>query len=179
MKTLLYTVCAGFVIFPLSARSAPVMRDAATHDELALVYRKAEQVNPMKSQSPAKGADPSTLAPPESILASSDVLCANGNATLVPKRAILLIPKNCSERLKYQNGAKLTCWSQFYAQNRGWITTVEVSREQAEGNVAIAENVQKQMQKTGNLVVATYQGGPISVLPPKAPEATSTQPAKP
>ena len=33
--------------------------------------------------------------------ADSDILCFNGMATLVPKRAVLHIPKNFADRLKY------------------------------------------------------------------------------
>ncbi len=179
MKTILCTACVGFALASLPARSAPEMRDAATHDELALAYRKAEQVDPMKSQQPVKGPDPSTQTAPVSILKTSDVLCFNGFATLVPKRAILVIPKNVEGRLKYQNGARLMSWAEFYAQNRGWITTVEVSRKQAEGNDPIADNVQELMQKSGNLVVATYQAGPISVLPLKTPDESQAQASKP
>jgi hypothetical protein len=40
---------------------------------------------------------------------------------------------------------------------------------QAEGNKALAEEVSSRIGKSSNLVVATYQGGPISVLPLKAP----------
>ena len=63
-------------------------------------------------------------------------------------------------------------------QNRGWITTVEVSRVQAEGNLAIAEETRERIGKSMNLVVATYMGGPISVLPLKEEAKTqaSTKP---
>ena len=61
-------------------------------------------------------------------------------------------------------------WMDFFTLNRGWITTVEVSRVQAEGNEALAEEISTRIGKSTNLVVATYMGGPISVLPPKVPE---------
>lgn len=158
---------------PLAASGAkPVMRDAATSEQLALTYRKAEQKDPMKTLKPAVGPDLTTATPKYDIVADSDVLCFNGNAVLVPKRAILLVPKNVEGRLKYVNGAKLLSWSGFYALNRGWITTVEVSRKQAEGNELVPEETRKMMQKTGNLVIATFQAGPISVLAPKTAEET-------
>ena len=84
-----------------------------------------------------------------------------------------------SDRIKYQPGAKLLSWGDFYALNRGWITTVEVSRIQAEGNNPLPEETQKKIVKSGNLMVATYQGGPISVLPLKAPVETSPKTPKP
>lgn len=147
--------------------AAPVMHDAATHEQLSLAYRKASQEEPTRKLKLAKGPDPSAADRPKDLISESDTLCFNGNVTLVPKRAVLQIPKNLADRLKYQPGAKLMSWSQFYALNRGWITTQEVTRPQAEGNAPIAEATQKQILKTGNLVIATYQAGPISVLPLK------------
>jgi hypothetical protein len=161
------------------APKAPPMRDAATHQQIVVMSRNASQADPMLKQTPAKGPDPSTATPVKSLLAESDVICFNGNVTLVPKRAILQIPKNLEDRFKYKPGAKLLSWAEFFALNRGWITTVEVSRPQAEGNVPIAEETRKTISKSGNLIVATYQAGPISVLPPKAPVAPATPAPQP
>ena len=91
----------------------------------------------------------------------------------MPKRALLGIPKNLADRLKFQPGSQIKSWADFYAQNRGWITTVEVSRIQAEGNKPMSEEFYKNIGKSTNLVVATYQGGPISVLPLKVPVETA------
>lgn len=170
----------GLSVSSAWSQSAPSsrMRDAATHEQLALTYRKASQEDPMRNMQPAKGPDPSTAAPPRSLIGDSDIICFNGMVTLVPKRAVLQIPKNKGERLKYQLGSKLMSWADFYAVNRGWITTVEVSRAQAEGNEAIKEEVSDRISKSSNLVVATYQGGPISVLPLKAPVENETANAK-
>lgn len=183
MKSLGYMVLLG--AFGTAAvqgqTSPPPMRDAATHEQLAERARKAAQAVPVKPPvaAPAKPAAPSKVEPPRSLLAESDIVCYNGNATLVPKRAILQMPKNLADRLKYQPGAKLLNWHDFYALNRGWITTVEVSRVQAEGNSPLAEETQKKIVKSGNLVVATYQAGPISVLPLKVPAETSPKTPKP
>lgn len=172
-----------------TAVAKPPMRDVVTHDELALKYRKAAQEDPMgkliaaqaaaqasvkaadpgKKIVPAKPTTPETPAPPPSLLAQSDIICYNGAATVVPKRAIIQIPKNLTSRLTYEAGAKLMNWSDFYAQNRAWITLVEVSEAQAEGSSPLTEDTQKQIVKSGKLMIATYHGGPISVLPLKVP----------
>lgn len=124
----------------------------------------------MRKLKPATGADPSLVNQPKDLIASSDILCFGGNATLVPKRAILTIPKNLAGRLTFQPGSRVLSWSEFFTQNRGWITTVEVSRVQAEGKEALPEELSTRIAKSSNLVVATYMGGPISVLPLKTPE---------
>lgn len=153
----------------------PVMRDAATHDQLVQALRKESQNDPMKRMEPSKGADPSLVNRPKDILTESDILCFGGMATLVPKRAILLKPQSMADRTTMKAGARLVPWMEFFARNRGWITTVEVSRVQAEGNEDLSEDTRKQVTECGNLVVATYQGGPISVLPLKTPEPKLTQ----
>ena len=158
---------------------AEPMRDAATHEELVLALRKASQDDPMRklaaSQGKVKnpGTDPSVANRPKDIITQSDTLCFNGCVTLVPKKAILQIPANFAERLKYKPGAKLMNWPEFYALNRGWITTIEVSRNQAEGKEPLADKVRAQITQAGNLVIATYKGGPISLLP-TAPPVTNT-----
>lgn len=171
MKTI--TLFHGITLALIAAASAepqaPVMRDAATHEQLSLALRKADQHDPMKNMLPAKGEDPSVVNRPKDLISQSDIISFHGISTLVPKRAVLQIPKSCADRMKMEPGSKIVSWSEFYAQNRGWITTVEVSRVQAEGNKPFAEETQKYMSTCRNLIVATYQGGPISVLPPKAP----------
>ncbi len=148
------------------------MRDASTHEELALQYRKVSQEDPAQKLALAKGPDPSKVNQPLDLVSQSDIICFNGAATLVPKRAVLHIPPNLADRLKYLPTSKLQSWSDFFALNRGWITTVEVSRTQAEGNLALVDEIAQRVQKSTNLVVATYLGGPISVLPLKVPAET-------
>ena len=131
----------------------------------------------MKQLPATKGEDPSQNLPKD-LISQSDIISFQGVATLVPKRAILQIPKNYRDRMALQPGAHIVGWSDFYAINRGWITTVEVSRTQAEGNIDLPEETHKLLSKGGNLVVATFMGGPISVLPLKVPETTDPkQPA--
>ena len=185
MNTISSIMMMSALLAPLGSSQtikAPQMRDASTHAQLSVIHRKAAETDPMRNMVPAKGPDPSLIDPPKDLIANSDIICFGGLVTLVPKRAILGIPKNFADRMKFQPGSKIKSWADFYAQNRGWITTVEVSRIQAEGNKPMAEEVYKSIGKSKNLVVATYQGGPISVLPLKvpveAPKGESPQTAK-
>lgn len=163
-------LATGSAIGSVEPESAPVMRDAATHEQLTLALRKASQADPMKKLAPATGEDPSVVNRPKDLLSQSDIISFRGMATLVPKRAILQIPSACKDLIKLEPGAKIVSWADFYAANRGWITTIEVSRVQAEGNKPLAEESQNVMSKSRNLVIAVYQGGPISVLPLKTPK---------
>lgn len=172
MKTILSITAMLAALAPAvhaQVAGKPQMRDAATHEQLSLAMRKAEQADPMRNLPPAKGGDPTLVNQPKDILATSDIVCFNGDATLVPKRAIMCIPKSMGGRLKFQPGSRIMGWADFYAKNRGWITTIEVSRVQAEGNKALDEQTTEKISRSTNLIVATYQGGPISVLPPKVP----------
>lgn len=174
-------VCAAMVAMAMA--EGPVMRDAATEEQLVLMQRNARQLEPMKNLPVTKDVDPATLHRPQDLLSQSDILCFGGIATLVPKRAILLIPEAYVERLKISPGVQIVGWADFFAANRGWITTVEISRVQAEGKEPIPEDTRKMLTKCRNLVVATYQGGPISLLAPTAPPSATaplaTKPAEP
>ncbi|MES2438419.1 MAG: hypothetical protein V4584_05115 [Verrucomicrobiota bacterium] len=185
MKNTIFIIWSGAAAFASGGpktEPAPQMRDAATHEQISQLYRQASAEDPFKTLKTLKaseGPDPSKVNQPEDLISQSDIICFNGMATLVPKKAILQIPKNLADRLKFKPGTKIESWADFYALNRGWITTVEVTRLQAEGNSPIAEKTQKEMVRCGNLIVATLQGGPISVLPQKAPAQSLTQVSKP
>lgn len=161
---------------PLQPAPASQMREAATHDQVSLKYRQALQQDPMRKLPPSKGVDPSTVNQPLDLVSQSDIISFNGMTTLVPKRAVLHIPKGLADRLKFQPGTRILGWADFFALNRGWITTVEVSRVQAEGNAPLAEEISNRITKSSNLIVATNLGGPISVLPPKTPATTPAAP---
>ncbi len=173
MKTpLLISVVAFAAVLPLAAQErgpGKPMRDAATHEQIVQTLRRAQQADPMNRMEASEGEDPSVVNRPKDILSESDIISFNGIATLVPKRAIIQIPETYRPRLGFVAGSRLVGWPEFYALNRGWITTVEVSRAQAQGNVPLAEEVEEHLSKSRNLVVATFHGGPISKHPLKTP----------
>lgn len=156
---------AGFREIP---QKKPVFRDVTNHAQLAEMSRRA--VDPMKQMKILEGDDPAKENKPINLLEQSDILCFNGLATLVPKRAIISSPKKYENRYKFVDGSQVVSYQDFFAQNRGWITNIEVSRAQAEGVEGFDEKLTEFIQESSNLIVATYLGGPISVLPPKEPE---------
>ncbi len=172
---LLLTVGLGQA-FASPAGTTPVMRDAATHEQLSQGLQQARLADPMRTLKVTAGGDPSLKAVPEDLISHSDILCFNGLATLVPKRAILTTPANFKERLSMRGNVKLVGWSEFFAINRAWITTEEVTYAQAAGTEPLPESTTARIGKSSNLMVATYLGGPISVaVPAAAPTTPQTQ----
>jgi hypothetical protein len=154
----------------------PPMRKAPTNEELILQLRQNEKemAAAPKSRSLSTTVDPSVTYQPKDFISSSEILCYNGALTFVPKRAVLQFPKNLADRLKAQPGARVQNWPAFYAANRGWITTVEVSKIQAQGRQPLSEETAVHITKCGKLVVATFQGNPISVHPVPATDVPAT-----
>ncbi|MFU8894400.1 MAG: hypothetical protein ACNA8L_12320 [Luteolibacter sp.] len=173
----LYTTLLAGLAVATAAAQPPAggqkmeMRDVATHDVLSNTLRQAQAMNPLSNFKAVEGEAATKVHQPESIIANSDILSFNGLTTLVPKRAILAVPDAHKNRIgKHVDGHKVVTWKEFLFANRGWITTVEVTRAQAEGREALSEATTERFAKATNLIVATYSGGPISVLPPLPPK---------
>jgi hypothetical protein len=165
------TLCAIVLAANNHLCAQPEMRDAATHKQLQKISQDAVMRDPMKKLPVAYESDPAKDAPKD-LVSQSDILSFDGTFTLVPKRAILAIPDNLAARTHLAGATKLVGWADFYANNRGWITTLEVTREQAEGNSPIDEDIVASFKDSTKIVVATYHGGPISILPLKTPDET-------
>lgn len=172
--TMMMTIAGALagILSPLaSAQSAarPAMRDIATHDDIVEATRKAKQETPPPVFTPVQGADPSVENGPKDLLTRSEIFCYLGQATLVPKRAVLHVPKDLAGRTGLKEVSKFIPWRDFYLANRGWLRTVAVTRAQAEGREALDEATVLSFAKETRVVVATYQEGPISVIPPQIP----------
>ena len=175
---------AGILIPLASAQTAPTparqpMRDVVTHDDIVEAARQTKEKNPPPVFTPFEGEDPSVVNRPKDLLSRSDIFSYMGQATLVPKKAVLHFPKELQSRGGLQEQAKFVPWIDFYTANRAWIRTVTVSRAQAEGRAPMDEATVKSFAKEKRLVVATYQEGPISVNRYEDPAAkTAAAPGK-
>lgn len=149
-------------------------RDAATHEALAKRGRgKANPISELRSVRPPEDAMNSKAFKPESIIARSEVLHRGQVATLIPKRAVLHLPAGLRGAVGMPEGVQLVSWADFYRANRNWIRTLEVTRAQAEGETPLSEEAVESFKESRDLIVATYQTGPISVMPLKEePEDT-------
>lgn len=156
----------------------PPMRVAPTNEDLLLQLRKQEQAAPPVLKAPPS-EDTAKHAVVSNLLAESTVLCYGGALSLVPKRAVLQCPKKYEDRLKPVRGAKVLMYSDFFAANRSWITSLELSQAQIEGAEPLPDKVSEQLSKAGNLVIATFRGNPVGIsnnspILPK-PEDSTTQ----
>ncbi|MGJ8643351.1 MAG: hypothetical protein ACSHX9_08100 [Luteolibacter sp.] len=168
-------VAAAFPAFAQEPKK-PVYRDAETHDLIVKKLRVNQEIDPVKHLTPSEGEDPSVKNQPKNLIDSSDIISFNGLTTLVPKRSVIRVPAIYEDRMdNHRPGHKVVGWLEFYRLNRGWITTVEVTRAQAEGREPLAEEVAENLSKSRNLLVATYSSGPISMLPPKEPVEEPTE----
>lgn len=175
MKLKFLPTVAAMLFMTASALQAeqPVMRDAATHDQLARAMQQSQQADPMKSL-PASNAPDASLNLPKDLVSQSDFISFSGAATLVPKHAILKVPAGHADRIRFQEGSRILSWPEFFAANRNWITTIEITPEQAGGKAHLSKESSDVIAKSSNLIVATYRGGPISLLSPKAPAETAS-----
>lgn len=151
----------------------PVIRDSATHEQLSQTLRMAQQKDPIRNLGPAIGKteeDPAKALAGRDLIKDSTILCYRGFLTLVPKRAVLHLPDHLKDRFEEKNKVKVVSWQEFYQGNRGWIRTVEVTREQAMGQSPMSEEVVETFKTSKSAIIATFKGGPISVLPYVAPE---------
>ncbi len=176
MKPYLSILWVASLPAALAQSPKPVgMRDAVTHDQIVEASREAKKSTPPPVFTPVTGADPSVDNRPKDLLSRSEIFSYRGLSSLVPKRAVLHIPKELAERMVMQEQSKFVSWRDFLYANRAWIRTVPVSRVQAEGKQPLDEETLKSFSKERRVVIATYQEGPISVMPPRvAPAATAT-----
>jgi len=157
------------------AAVATASQDSATDAQLKELAKRTEVDDFMTQFTPSEDTqpDPSKAQAERNIVSESDILCFNGFATLVPKSAVIHVPETLKGRMELLPGAKIVTWLDFIQQNRGWITSLEVTLSEATGETPFSEERSQWIADNGKIIVATLQGGPISVLPPKEPEETT------
>jgi hypothetical protein len=111
--------------------------------------------------------EPPQVIEAEDLISKSAILCLGGNLTLIPKKSVIYVPKQFAGRLTPTDYANVLTWVDFFPLNRGWISTMEVTMAQAEGKEPLTAADLDKITKSGNVVVATLDGNPITVLPPK------------
>lgn len=123
-----------------------------------------------------KPPEAKTTAPrPEdaSIIRQSMILHDGTHWTLVPKGAVIFLPRAMKSRVDVPPIGTLLAWADFLARNRAWITTNEVSFNQAAGTEPLPAERVAFWAKQDKVVIAIHQSGPISVrIAPEPPTIT-------
>lgn len=182
--------CVGFTVLFAAERSARAdgdkleVRARVSHEALAKRQPKRDpdlEGKKVRLADLRRGAVPNGMADAEktaqrrgSLVSRSTIISDQSNWTIVPKEAVLYIPSYYQKRVNGERHGKLIGWQEFYARNRSWIKLQEVSLAQASGDDEIDEKVLKGHKIGGRLVVATCNGGPISVKPLKEKPADPT-----
>ena len=125
---------------------------------------KLQQDNPMRLlQSPPKGAAKVHRPEDQSIIKQSVILQDGTHWTLVPKGAVIYLPEAMKSRVDGKPDGTLLAWTDFLARNQAWITTHDISFDQATGNKPLQAAQVAFWPKQNKVVIAVHQRGPISV----------------
>ncbi|MBX3741237.1 MAG: hypothetical protein KF712_09625 [Akkermansiaceae bacterium] len=95
--------------------------------------------------------------------ANSSYLKYDGTVTLVPKGAILFVPDRFKEAVVTGISGKFSLWHEFSTKYRGLVTPFEITVEQASGAKPIEEERLAVARRSGLILVAVFNGNPISV----------------
>ena len=102
-------------------------------------------------------------APASNPARKSVILHDGTNWTIVPTAALVFLPASVRDKVDAKPVGQLLPWADFLAENASWITTTEVSFDQAAGNQVLPAgriNVWKAQDK---LVVAVHHDAPVPV----------------
>jgi hypothetical protein len=125
-----------------------------------------------RRQASAAGQELPKPMPPQpqgfGLLEMSTILESGRTFALLPKDSVIWCPPALRSHLPSTPSGKFTDWLTFHSANRAWITTLEVTHDQITGKVPLPLEAIERYRKGTLLVVATFQGGPVS-LPPHIP----------
>lgn len=131
-----------------------------TPETLAKLQARDPMIRLVKpAQNEAKVARPLN----QSIIKQSTILHDGKNWTLVPNGAVVFLPEALKSRVNVRPVGTLLPWSEFLTNNPSWVTTTEVSFDQAAGNESIPAERTAFWAKQDKIVIAVHQTGPISV----------------
>lgn len=168
-----HTIMKSFFLLVASASAAlatPTILPRITPEALA----KLQQTSPMAKLVQASASESAQVARPEgeSIIKQSVILHDGKNWTLVPQGAVVFIPEALKSRVDVKPIGNLLTFNAFLTANRGWVTTSDVSFNQAAGTEPVDPERAAHWAKQDKVVVAIHQGGPISIRLSPTPALT-------
>lgn len=142
------------------ASAGPVVLPRITPEKLS----QLQQASPMtRLEKPVEGEVKVSRPDDQSIVKNSIILHDGKNWTLVPRGAVIFLPDAMKSRVDVKPVGNLLAFADFLARNRNWITTNEVSFNQAAGSEALPAERAVFWAKQDKVVIAVHQAGPISV----------------
>ena len=153
------------IIVTTGALPAQQARDVIREETLKQQVAAAPN---LKSHLSAKARPLTSQAPAiQSSLWKNSIILADGEKfTLVPVGSILHLPAELRARVVGQPQGDFTFWPSFLKRNAAWLAGKEVSLTLSRGNAQEANTLLKSLSHDPRLVVATYKGGPITILEP-------------
>jgi hypothetical protein len=152
-----------FCVLATSGFAREVIRAPITPAALA----KLQQTAPVSQlETPAPGEAVVSRPDKQSIIKESIILSDGSNWTLVPKGAIICLPEAMKSRVITKPIGNLLSWIEFQTKNRAWVTTTEVTFDQAAGHKPLPSNLTAFFAKQDKIVIAVHQNGPISMRVP-------------
>lgn len=125
---------------------------------------KLQQGSPMSRLEKPVESQSTVVRPAErSIIKDSTILHDGRNWTMVPKGAVIFLPEAMKNRVNVKPVGTLLSWVDFLTKNRAWVTTNDVSFDQAAGSQPLPAERVAFWAKQDKVVVAVHQSGPISV----------------
>ncbi|MFC4993069.1 hypothetical protein [Rubritalea tangerina] len=94
---------------------------------------------------------------------NSEILVSGKYHTLVPKGSILFLPERHKKRVANAPTGDYISLKKFISKNYAWLSTHEVTLEQARGTAPLPEQKMKTLQQSGRVIIAQYKKNPISV----------------
>jgi hypothetical protein len=94
---------------------------------------------------------------------NSSFIKYDGSVTLVPKGAILFVPDRFKDSIVTGMTGKFSLWNEFSTKYRGLVAPFEITIDQATGIKPIEEERLSVAQRSGLILVAVFNGNPISV----------------
>ncbi|MGJ8672342.1 hypothetical protein [Rubritalea sp.] len=102
----------------------------------------------------------------------SDILHDRGVYTMVPKSAVMHVPRGMEKKLIRSGESQYVSFDQFMIKNSVWVHRMNVSVNEATGKSPIDPIRLEGMRKLGKVVIAVHKGEPISLkLTPVEPIA--------
>lgn len=155
MKTPLLLLALSASVFagqPVLARITP--------DALAKIQKDSPMAN---LEVPNGGTAQGLRRSEQSLIKQSLILHDGKNWTLVPRGAVIFVPDRMKARVDAKPVGRLLPWADFLFTNLSWITTQEITFDQAAGNETIPMKRAGFWTNQDKIVVAVHQHGPISV----------------